>query len=92
MFSFSKKFLRLRKEKHSYSQTYEIRNLTAIAGIAVAVQRTCALGLGTGRVLVQEIIFSVRWRMIVVHRTVVVMRWIVMVVVIVIHGRPRSPE
>lgn len=54
--------------------------LTAIAGITVTVQRACAVGLGTGRVFVQEIVSCVRRCMIVVRRAVVVKLIMMMVV------------
>lgn len=57
--------------------------LTAIAGIAVAVQRASPVGLGTGRVLVQKIVPGIRWRVMeMVSRIVVMMELIVVMMVV----------
>lgn len=61
--------------KRSYSV------LTAIAGVAVTVQRAGSVGLGAGRVLVQKVVSGVRRRVIMVRRVVVVQLIVVMVMV-----------
>lgn len=55
--------------------------LTTISGIAVAVQRACVVRLGTGRILVQEIIPGIRRRVIMMRRVVVMVHLVMMVMV-----------